>query len=74
MAGPVQVEGWMVRCHGCSYGARFGKARINAELACVRHRNRFHHKIGLYEVQLTYMFGEMEGQQTLVFDGDVPPF
>jgi len=64
----------MVRCQQCSYSARFGRARINAELACVRHRNRLHHQIGLYVVELTYMFGEIEGQQTLVLDGDVPPF
>lgn len=67
-------EGFMVRCLGCSYSARFGVARINAELACVRHRNRFHHQIGLYEVNLAYLFGELEGQQTLIFDDDKPPF
>jgi hypothetical protein len=70
------MEGWRIQCTDCAYGDRFGEARINAELACVRHRNRVHHKIGLYRVELAYMFGEMEGQQTLVLDHDenAPPF
>jgi hypothetical protein len=72
MAKPKVMEGWRIQCRDCSYSDRFGALKFSAEQACVRHWNRMHHAIGLYEVTLDHMFGELEGQYSLLPED--PPF
>jgi hypothetical protein len=43
------VEGYAVRCKGCSYGRFFGTMRESAGKALTAHKNRHpNHAIGLY--------------------------
>lgn len=67
-------SGWWVKCLECRYGRRFGRVRVNADLAAMKHRNRFHHAVGLYGVTLEHLFEEMTGQGTLEYDDDAIPF
>lgn len=62
------------KCRTCKYCRHFGMARINAELAAMRHRRKYsHHYVDIFHgTEKLHTFGPYE--QLTIANAEIPPF